>query len=865
MKQGGNRQRSAEFARPIRREFLMGHVGQDLRLAFRRLRQQPGFTCVAVLTLAIGLGANTAIFTLVHALILRSLPVERPGELYRLGEGTDCCVNSGLATNYSLFSFRLFEHLRASAPEFTELAGFQANTTPFGVRKLGDTAATTLPGAFVTANYFTMFGVAPAAGRVLRAEDSRPDAAPVAVMSHQAWTRHFGQDPSVIGGAFIISGTAMTIVGVAAPKFFGDTVRPDPAAIWIPMGQERAIRGTASILDRPDQNWLYAIGRIRRGADPARIGARVTTALQQWLSAQSFVSERERAEIPRQRIVVAPAGGGVALARAQYSRSLNILFAASAMVLLIGVANLANLLLARADRGQAAIRAALGASRARLIRQSLTEGIVLALAGGLVGIGVAAAATQALLGWVFPLVAFVPVESTPSVWVGTFALVLAIMTGALFAAAPAWAMSRTPPLEALSSVGRSVSMRSFVPRGSLLVVQVALSLALLVNAGLLAKSLRNLEEQPLGFTPVGRLVLHIDPPAMAGEIDQLAALFARLEESVRRVPGIERVGYAMYSPMDGNNWSSTVSIAGRRSDPDRPDSTSWNRVSAGFFETVGTAVVRGRGINERDAPGAPRVAVVNESFVRRFFDSADPIGHTVGILDASHGGDFEIVGVVQDVKFSGAREREVRPMLFLPSFQTVEYSDPTARNVQARSTLPRTLIVQTAASAGGVEAGIRQVLAELDPNLNVIRVLPMTQQVNANFRIERLMARLLSIYGVLALGLALLGLYGITAYSVSQRARELGVRMALGADRAHIIRTCVRGPLLQTCAGLVIGLWTAALVGRTISSQLYGVGGFDTAAFGIAIVTLAVCAVVAAAVPARRAASRNPAVVLRGE
>jgi predicted permease len=844
---------------------VIDHVQQDLRLALRRLRQQPGFTCVAVLTLAIGLGANTAVFTLVHALILRSLPVERPDQLYRLGEGTDCCVNSGLATNYSLFSFRLFEHLKAHAPEFTELAGFQANTSPFGVRRLGETSARTLPGAFVTANYFTMFGVGPAAGRVLREEDDRPDAPPVAVMSHQAWTRHFGQDPSVIGGALVVNGQPVTIVGVSAPQFFGDTIRPDPAAIWIPMGQEPLHRGAASILDRADQNWLYAIGRITAGVDPAQIGARVTAALQQWLSVQSFVAERQRAEISRQRIVVAPAGGGVGLARVEYARSLNILFAASAMVLLIGVANLANLLLARADRGQAAIRAALGASRGRLIRQSLTEGVLLALVGGLVGVGVAAVSTQALIGWVFPIVAFVPVDSTPSPWVWIFALALSVLSGALFTAAPAWAMSRTPPLDALSSVGRSVSPRSFVPRGSLVVLQVALSLALLTSAGLLAKSLRNLEEQPLGFTPADRLVVHIDPPAIAGEIDRLATLFARVEEGLRRVPGVDRLAYAMYSPMEGNNWSSGISIGGRKADPGRPDGSSWNRVSAGFFETVGTRVLRGRGIEARDTAGGTRVAVVNESFVRRYFESGNPLGHTVGIGDSSHAGDFEIVGVVEDVKYSGARQRDVRPMMFLPSFQIVEYADATARNVQARSTLPRTIIVQTAPTARGVEAGIRQVLAEIDPNLNVIRVLPLPLQVNANFRLERLLARLISIYGVLALGLALLGLYGVTAYGVSQRSREIGVRMALGADRGLVVRACVRGPLLQTGAGLIIGLVASVLIGRGISSQLYGVSGFDTSAFGIAIVALAASAIVAAALPARRAASVNPAAVLRGE
>jgi predicted permease len=843
----------------------MTHIQQDLRFALRRLRQQPGFTTVVVLTLAIGLGANTTVFTLVQTLILRTLPVVRPAELYRLGDGTDCCVNSGLRVNFSLFSFRLFEHLRGNVPGFSELAAFQATTAPFGVRRAGQSTSTTLPGAFVTANYFTMFGVTAAAGRVLTAEDDRGGAAPVAVISHHAWTRYFGQDPGLINAAVVLNGQPFTIVGVAAAPFFGDTVRPDPAAIWIPIGQEPRIRGTASLLDRADQHWLYAIGRLQAGGDPSQIGARATAALQQWLVAQPFVNEQQRAEIARHLIVVAPAGGGVALARAQYQRSLSILFAASAMVLLIAIANLANLLLARADRGQAAIRAALGASSRRLVQQSLVEGSVLAVIGGAVGVGVAALGTKTLLGWVFPVVSFVPIDNTLAAPIWIFALVLALCAGILFAAGPAWLMARTPPLEALSSVGRSVTTRSFVPRGSLLIVQVALSLALLTTASLLARSLRNLEGQPLGFVPTDRTVFHIDPPAIAGDIDRLSALFTRISDGIRRVPGVERVAYSMYSPMDGNNWSGPISIAGRRENPDQPDGSSWNRVSAEFFETVGTRVLRGRAIDQRDMPGTQRVAVVNGAFARRYFETADPLGQHVGLGDAAHAGDYEIVGVVDDVKFAGAQQRDVRPMLFLPSFQTVEYDNATQRNVQARSTLPRTIVVQTAPNAQNIEAGVRRVLADADPNINVLRVLPLTLQVNGNFRIERLLSRLLAIYGSLALGLALLGLYGVTAYGVSQRRREIGVRMALGADRFGVIRTCVRGPLLQTAVGLSVGLAISVMVGQAIAAQLYGVEGFDGGALATAVVTLSASAVVAASLPAHRAASVNPSAVLRGE
>jgi predicted permease len=842
----------------------MRDLWQDIRLAVRRLRQQPGFAVVAVLTLSLGIGANTAVFTLVHALVLRSLPVARPAELYRLGETNDCCVNTGLAGSYSLFSYKLFEHLRDNAPEFEELAGFQANTLAVGVRRAGESAPRPMPGAFVTGNYFTMFGVTPAAGRLLQAADDRREAAPVVVISHHAWTQFYGQDPSIVGASAIVNGKPMTIVGVAAQRFFGDTVRADPAAIWIPVSQEPMMRAGASVVDRPDANWLYAIGRITGRADPSQISARLTTTLQQWLSAQTFVTDRERSEIPRQHIVVTAGGGGIGSAKAQYGRSLNILFAAAGMVLLIGAANLANLLLARADRGQAAIRAALGASTGRLIRQALTEGIILALLGGLIGIGIGALSTGAVIKVVFPLAGFVPVDAAPSLWVWIFALALALATGALFTAAPAWAMSKTAPLDALAGIGRGRQGRSYVPRSSLVIVQVALSMVLLASAGLLATSLHNLEQQPLGFTPVNRLVVFIDPPAIAGDVPRLTDLYGRFTEAVRRVPGVERVAFSMYSPMEGNNWSSGISIGGRKPDPDRPTGASWNRVTAGYFETVGTRVVRGRAIDERDTPANTRVAVVNESLVRRYFEHENPIGQTLGIGDPGHARDFEIVGVVEDVKYTGASVTDVRPMMFLPSFQAAEYKSAGMITTQARSMLLRSLIVQMSPAARNVEAGVRQALASVDPNLTVLRVVSMPVQVGGNFRLERLMSRLTSVYGLLALALASLGLYGVTAYGVSQRTREIGVRMALGADRWRVVRTCVRGPLTQTCVGLVLGLLGAYFAGRALSTQLYGIGGLDPKVFAGAILALVVSAAVAAAFPARRAASVNPASALRG-
>ncbi|MGH9203187.1 MAG: ABC transporter permease, partial [Vicinamibacterales bacterium] len=335
----------------------MTWLRDDLRVALRRCRHQPGFTLVVILTLALGLGANTAVFSLVDALMLRSLPVERPEELYRLGDTNNCCVNSGLQQSWSLFSPGLFTHLRDSAPEFSELAGFQANLLTITVRRSGSKLPESFPGQFVTGNYFRMFGVRPAAGRLFTPDDDRPGAEPVVVLSYRAWDT-FGLDPSLIGSAVVIEGQTMTVVGVAAREFFGDTARPDPAAAWIPLSQEPALRGEASLMGHDEQHWLYAIGRLREGTSVPSISARLTTSLQHWLGAQSFLSNEDRQRLPRERLVVTRGGSGVPLLQRRFSQPLSLMFLTSAVLLLIACANLANLLLARADRGQAAIRAA---------------------------------------------------------------------------------------------------------------------------------------------------------------------------------------------------------------------------------------------------------------------------------------------------------------------------------------------------------------------------------------------------------------------------------------------------------------------------------------------------------------------------
>jgi predicted permease len=842
----------------------MWELQSDLRLAVRRFIQRPGFAVVAVLTLALGLGANTAIFRLVHAAMLQTLPVARPDELVRLGDDDSCCVNRGLQKSYSLFSYAAYVNLRDHTPDLASLAAFQARVQSVGIRRVGAAGTESVPGAYVSANYFTTFGVRPAAGRLLEPDDDRLGADPVFVMSHRAWVSRFGGDPSLVGAAFLVAGQPMTLAGVAEETFFGDTIRPDPAVVWIPLGQEPYLRGAASILNQPETDWLYAIGRLAPGATRARVEARLTDEHRRWLAAQSFLTEEDRTQIGDVRVHVVSARGGVALLRYTYSRPLALLFAMSGLVLLIASANLANLLLARTDRQRIAVQAALGASSGRLIRQSLTEGLLLSIAGAVGGLLVASFAAQTILALALPSAGYVPVEAGLGTSVLAFAFVLAVATGALFSSLPAWAMARANPSGALHAAGRSGEHHSFVPRRALVILQVALSLVLLACAGLLAESLRRLELQPLGFETDGRIVVHIIAAPPAAEPDRLAAYYARMRSSLLEIPGVLDATYSLYSPMDGNNWSSPIRIEGRAA-PAEGDFSSWNRVGPRYFETTGTRVVRGRTITERDTANAARVAAVNEAFVRRFFPDSDPLGRRLGIGgDPSHAGDFEIVGITEDVKYAGA-ERPTRPMIFLPMLQVAPYEDVTERNVQLRSTVAGTVVLHSSESAAALEPAVRRALAAVDPDLAVARFLSIASQVDRNFQLNRLMARLTSAYAFLALTVAAVGLYGVTAYAVVHRTREIGVRMALGAGPPRVLRDILGSALGQTGVGLLLGLPAAFLATRALSSLLYGVDPRNPIAFGLSALVLLVSAALAAVVPARRAAAIEPTRALRAE
>ncbi len=832
---------------------------RDVRYGLRMLAKNPGFTAVAVLTLALGIGANTAIFTLVDAVMLKSLPVANPQELYRVGNGDNCCVIGEFQGNWGIYSYSLYQQFRDHTPEFSQMAAFQAGLGDLSVRRGGASQlAEAYVGEFVSGNYFTMFGVSASAGRLIAPTDDRPGAPPVAVMSYRAWQQHFGSDRSVIGATFIINTMSFTVAGIAPPGFFGDTLRSDPPDFWLSLSTEPALNGQNSLLSHAGMHWLCIIGRLKPGAQPASVQSELTAELQHWQGAQPDLTAHNRSELGKQHLVLVPGGGGVARLQADAATGLRLLTAISGLVLLIACATVANLMLARgaARRVETAIRTALGAPRRRLIRQMLTESILLAVLGGAAGLFVAWSGARAILEIAFRGAGYVPISPNPSLPVLGFAFAVSLVTGMIFGVAPAWVASRCDPAEALRGAGRSTHDRSSLPRKSLVVFQVALSEVLLIGAGLLTQTLRNLENQKFGFETQGRVIARVDPALAGYKPEQLYALYQQLPQRLTRIPGVLSAAYSLYSPMRGTNWDDYIHIEGRPFD--ERDDASFDRVSPHYFETIGTRLWRGRVITEEDTPASPQVAVINQTFARKYLPNQDPIGKHFGFLKPS---EFEIVGVVEDAKYMDARG-PAYPTFFLPFLQTAK--DPKLFWLESSQYIGD-IELRVAGRPEDLNAEVRRTLADIDPNLTVLDMKSLSEQVAQNFNEDRLVARLTELFGALALVLACVGLYGVTAYSVARRTNEIGIRMALGADRKSVLALVLRGALGLIVLGLAIGIPAALAGGRVLASLLYGVKGWDPLTLGLGAVALALCALVAAFVPARRGTKVDPIIALRYE
>ena len=851
----------------------------DLRDAVRQLRKAPGFTATAVITLALGIGATTAIFSLVQQVMLKSLPVAKPEELWRIGDKIRCCnwggYTQGEDGDFSLFSWEMYKNFRAHTPEFSDLAALQAGNAPLGVRKEGSQAqADTRNGEYVSGNFFRTLGVQPWIGRLMTDADDVEGAPPVAVMSFHIWQEKYGSDPSVVGTSYQINGHPFTVIGVGPPGFYGAKLAgggmPD---IWLPLTAELIIDGETARLKRPQGNFLDLLGRVKPGVNPQTLEAKLRVEFHDWLA--SHVPDMEPGEKQlwqQQTLHVIPGGAGVAAMKDQYEAGLKLLLAVAGCVLLVACGNLANLMLARGlkDRGQTSVRVALGASRQRLVRKALVECVTLAMIGGALGIAVAYAGTRLILYLAFEIGGgntYVPIHAAPSLPVLFFALGISVLTGVVFGIAPSWVTSHADPVEALRGAHRSVGGRRSWAQKSLVIGQAAMSLVLISTAALLAQSLRNLEHQDFGFETQGRYIASINPMLGNYKPEQMEPMFRQIDDRLRQIPGVRMVAPVLYAPMTGDSWNDGIRIEGRPEPPAKEDTgAGWARVMPGFFETIGAKMVLGRAFSDEDTAATRKVAVVNEAFAKKFFKGQNPIGQHFGPDKMKYSSNYEIVGVVRDMRYMTYDYKDpIGAMFWVPEAQTVQYDDPAYTAGEIWSHYLYNIVIWAPGDPPGMEDKVRKVLASVDPNLVLYGVDPYSNVLSNDFQQENMIATLTSLLGVLGLVLAAVGLYGVMAYSVEQRTSEIGLRMALGADRGSVVKMVLHGAFSQVGIGLALGIPLAIGAGKLITDQLFGVKPWDPVMLAIATLSLGVAALIATVIPARRAAGVEPMVALRNE
>ncbi len=841
----------------------MQTIWQDVQYALRQLRRAPGFVATAILTLALGIGATTAIFSLVYQVMLRSIPVEHPEQLYKIGKEINCCVEGGMQRDWSMFSYDLYRYLRDQTPGTDGIAAVQAGSTSVSAHRVGDNAASVfLDASPVSGNYFSLLGVKTYSGRLLGPEDDRVGAAPAAVISYTVWRTQFNGDDHLVGSTLMLSGHPVTLVGITAPGFLGEHNTQDPAGLWLPLTQEPTFEPDRKLLQLPGTHYLDLLVRIKNPKQVSRVQTALQGELRQWLMANPDQTQHATPEqIAQQTTELASASTGINDLRNQYESSLKLLFVVAGFVLLIACANLANLMLVRgmARRQELSVRTALGAPKIRLIRQALIESTLLAVLGGAGALLVAYAGSHGIIAWSMPEAGVNPITASISLPVLVFALMVSLATGIVCAVAPAWITSRSNPLDALRGANRSTSDSSALPQKIMVVLQAALSLALLSTAGLLITSLRHLEHQTFHFEPHGRMILSVDLQAAGYNYQQLAPLYQRIDNTFAHQPGVDSIAYASYAPMTGGHWASGVALPGVDSGKDAV--AFYNSVSSNFFETLGTRVLLGRAINDHDTATSQHVAVVNQTFVRRFFQGKYPIGEHFG-PEPNMASEYQIVGVVEDTTY-GSASQPAEPMFFMPLAQATKYAadqDISQENVMHYI---GNVVLRFHGDESAAAASVRQAFKSIDPTIPIFQMRSYNDQLSSNFTQEELVVRLTSLFGMLALVLASIGLYGVTAYAVARRTSEIGIRMALGASRGSVLKMIIENALTQAGIGLAIGLPLAYFGGSLVRHSLYQTSAFQPVVLLVVTALLLVSATAAALIPARRAASIDPMKALR--
>lgn len=683
-------------------------------------------------------------------------------------------------------------------------------------------------------------------------------------MTYTLWQTKFGGDPHLVGSTILLTGHPMTVIGITSANFLGERNQVDAAGLWVPLARELELEPERRLLKLKGSAWLDLLVRVKNSRAVPEISVALTGELNRWIRANpgEFPGVKP-ADLQKQKTELASASSGINDLGRDYDQSLKLLLAVAGFVLLIACANLANLMLVRgmSRQQELAVRSALGAPRSRLIRQMLIEAILLSLVGGAAALMVAYAGTRGILALALAGSQTSPVVASPSLPVLCFALLISLVTGVVFGTAPAWIASRANPVEALRGANRSTGDASALPQKMLVVLQAALSLTLLATAGLLVTSLRALEHQDFRFQPEGRLLVSLDLQAAGYKVEKLRGLYQQFDDVFGRLPGIETFAYATLAPMSNNNWNGGVWLPGVE-DPNNV-AAGYDAVSARYLESVGTRVLQGRGIDEHDTATSTHVAVVNEAFVRRFLKSKAPLGEHFG-PDPAMRSEYVIVGVIDDTKYGDAAS-PMKPMYLTPITQTTVYTRDADIGGEAYKHFASNLIVKYRGDPASAARAVRDALRGIDPNIPIMHMAPYTDQLADNFSEQELLVRLTSMFGLLALVLAAVGLYGVTAYGVARRRSEIGIRMALGASRAGVVQMVVRGALVQVLIGLAVGIPLTFAAGKLIQHSLYQTSAFQPGVLLTVITMLLLATTVAALLPARRAAGINPMTALRME
>jgi predicted permease len=837
---------------------------QDLRFAIRTFRKEPGFTAMAVLSLALGIGANSAVFTLTNDLLLKAIPVQDPRHLVSLGKAEGGGVQGGISGSLDLFPYQLYKQIENRREVFAGVCAYGSFPVVVGVRPGGSAGPMEqATSSLVSGDFFHVLGVTTILGHAIEPSDAdAPGRQAVAVISYDYWRQNFSGDPAVIGRSIILNGTLFTVIGVAPPKFYGIALDASPPDMWLPLSMQQQAMLQPTMLGRNGPYWLHMMARLRPGVGMTRAQEWLKLELRRYMTDSeggTTLTADRRQEIQRSFVELVPGDRGVSSLRGQYEEPLRILMGIVGLVLLIACANLANFFLAKmaTREKEIATRLALGAGASRIVRQMLTETLLLSFFGGAVGLLFAAWGTRALIGFVVGGATRTPFDPSPDLRVLAFTFGVSLATGLLFGLAPAWRATRMNLAPGLKASSRSVSGEGirtgrFPLSKVLLTTQVALSLVLLVGAGLFVRTLRNLDRQPFGFNRFSVLEAKLDLRLAGYRPEQLNGLYQRLLGNLNALPGIRSASLSAVPPISDGSWNLYIFRHGQVAPSQNDLLSSINSVTPGYFETSGTRLLAGRAFGPQDAAGSKQVVVVNQTMANLFFPHGDALGKYI-IVGGRVDGEWEVVGVVKDGKYNSPRERST-PMVFLP-----------LRQLSGEDLYANCLLLRTAGDPHRLAGELRQALARIARNIPILEMTTLSEQVHHSMAHEELVSRLSMFFALLALLLACIGLYGVMSYNVVRRANEIGIRIALGAEPGAVLWLVLRETLVLLAIGIAIGVPATLAATRLVQSQLFGLSPFDPATVAVAMLAILLVTVIAGYLPARRATKVDPLVALRYE